>query len=223
MNLNPTKILNRRLLALEEEYFFFKAWNYLRSQKIEGDYLEFGVYQGKSFIKSVSNAQRHHFPSTEFYAFDSFQGLPEPEQRDPIYHGGQFSASRAKFEKNLQRGKIDMNRVHILEGWFEDTLTEENKKRHSRPASMVMIDCDLYSSAITCLNYITDLVQEGTIILLDDWFTYRANEAMGEQRAINEWLASNPEIKLVPYLNFMVLGKSFIVRTGKGKAPQCVK
>ncbi len=48
-------------------------------QKIEGDYCEFGVYTGRSFVHAYKALTRQEkTPSTRFFAFDSFEGLPEP-------------------------------------------------------------------------------------------------------------------------------------------------
>lgn len=185
-------------------------WNYIKNQKLEGDYLEFGVYEGKSFVCSIRNALRNRLKTPSFYAFDSFQGLPKTDCGE-LYHEGQFRANVSILQKKLSKINLSPQRVHIVPGWYSDTLNQENRKQHKQKASFVFIDCDLYSSAILCLNYITPLVQPGMILAFDDWHSYKSNEKMGEQRAFKEWISLNPQIKPIPFQDFMVLGKTFII------------
>jgi hypothetical protein len=63
-----------------------------------------------------------------------------------------------------------------------------------RKASIIWIDGDLYSSARDVLKFIQNFLQNGTIIIFDDWFSYRGSPALGEQRAFYEWIET-PAIK----------------------------
>lgn len=42
-----------------------------------GDYLEFGVYRGRALMAAYFAAQRASLTDMRFYAFDSFEGLPD--------------------------------------------------------------------------------------------------------------------------------------------------
>jgi len=61
------------------------------------------------------------------------------------------------------------------------------------------------------LDFITDLVVEGTLLIFDDWFSFKANPNLGEQRACREWLEKNPQLSLTPYARWGVAQQSFIV------------
>ncbi|OCR92398.1 hypothetical protein [Campylobacter fetus] len=63
-------------------------------------------------------------------------------------------------------------------------LKNENVK-----ASLIYIDCDLYTSSKTVLDFIaqSDLLQDGTIIAFDDWDLYRANPNKGQRKAFKEF------------------------------------
>ncbi len=56
-----------------------------------------------------------------------------------------------------------------------------------KKASIIWVDCDLYRSAATVLDFVTPLLQDGTLIIFDDWYAYRGNPRLGEQRAFGEW------------------------------------
>jgi O-methyltransferase len=186
---------------------------------IEGDYLEFGVFRGETFRNAIRAAQQAYratahgrFPG-RFVAFDSFQGLPQVgSMGDGVnpYARGEFSAARAEFERTLGRLPPHVQ-VEVVEGWFADSLTAATAERlRLGRAAFVNIDCDLYESTVPVLRFVTPLLQTGTLVYFDDWFSYRGSMDGGEPRAAREWLAKNAGIRLVEYRNVGVTGKMFI-------------
>lgn len=192
------------------------AFHLTSFSKVEGDYLEFGVFWGNSFINAWHSARVTGRNDVHFFAFDSFQGLPDPARSLPDESGefeeGAYSCDRDTFEQNLVQGGVDMTRVTVVEGFYETSL-ESNKPGDLglQAASVVWIDCDLYSSTVCALDYVTDLLQEGTVLIFDDWYCFRGRPDRGEQLACAEWLDRNPGISLVPYRDFHWSGKSFLV------------
>lgn len=63
--------------------------------------------------------------------------------------------------------------------------------------AFVHIDCDYYSSTKEVLNYIEPYLQEGTVILFDDYYCFKGNEQYGEQRAFNEFKKANPKLSFI--------------------------
>jgi O-methyltransferase len=178
-----------------------------------GDYLEFGCAAGASFIHTYGQASRR-MPWMRFWAFDSFQGLPRPAGIDTEGEAreGLFACDQATFIGNLRTAGVDLDRVVCIPGWYRDTLSDELKQAHRlRVASIVYIDCDLYQSALEALAFVTDLVETGTVLIFDEWFTSKGDPQRGEQRACAEWLARSPAIALQPWHLFGPYGKSFIV------------
>lgn len=181
--------------------------------RLSGDYAEFGVYQGRSF-SHVYHRAASLMPWMRFLAFDSFEGLPELVGSDQggEFWQGQFSCSQPQFEQNLRASGVDMDRVRIVPGWFDRTLNAELKDRlQLEVVSIAFIDCDLYESTVPVLNFLTDLVRQGTILLFDDWFHFRADPRKGVQKATAGWLAENPHIRLIPWHLFSHHGHSFLV------------
>mgnify|MGYP000079224382 CR=1 FL=1 len=70
-------------------------------------YLEFGVWQGGSI-----NFFSSKFPNSQFYGFDSFEGLPENWR--PGFEKGTFSL-------NGMLPKVNAN-VKLIPGWFNESL-----------------------------------------------------------------------------------------------------
>ena len=193
----------------------FVTWN-----QIEGDYLEFGVYQGASMAAAYRALARNHrlHPSSSsdsprFFAFDSFAGLPPgPGQRHVDYFPGAYSCSEAGFKANLAKEGVDLSRVISVPGYYDHTLNQETKRQHGlRKAALVMIDCDLYESTVPVLEFLTDLVGQGTILIFHDWFRFKGRPDCGEQRACREWLGRNPRLELIEYWREGPQAVSFLV------------
>lgn len=178
-----------------------------------GDYVEFGVYQGASFAH-VCNTASEYIPEMRFFAFDSFEGLPELRGVDVggEFYQGQFGCSRDQFEKNLVKAGVNLDRVIISQGWFDKTLTKEFcDKEILSTVSLAFIDCDLYESCVPVLEFLTPLLRQGSILLFDDWYNFRAAPDRGVQRATLEWLQQNEDIQLRTWLPFCHHGQAFIV------------
>jgi len=180
---------------------------------VEGDYLEFGVFEGASFVPVFHFAQGVGLNSMKFYAFDSFQGLPSVKKTDVgLFNKGDWVCTLPKFKKLIRNRGVDLNKVKIVKGWFDETLNEETKRKLPiKSASIVYIDCDLYESTVPVLDFITDYLINGTIIIFDDWFCFKGNPNRGEQRAFKEWRKRHPEITIIQFRKFGCSGNSFIV------------
>jgi len=168
-----------------------------------GDYLEFGVARGTSMISSHRYAKRHRFDDMRFFAFDSFAGLPSDEEQ---FTQGDMSYSQEEFSHFCKKAGVDLKRVTPVPGYFDSTLTDDMlTKLDIKPGRhLVHIDCDLYESTVVVLRFLEPILEEGAIIVFDDWhsFDYKKDpENWGEQRAFREWpshdkfekLAEHPE------------------------------
>ena len=190
--------------------------DFILHSKLDGDYLEFGVYKGTTFIAAYNFARSVGLKSMKFYAFDSFQGLPEISSADNNklheFSKGQYYCDVDEFKKNIYRRGVNLDRVNIIPGWYDQVLNEQTKSKiRIKKASIVYIDCDLYKSTVPVLNFITDYIQDGTIIIFDDWFCFKGDPNYGEQKAFREWLKRNPKIVVTEFHKFGWHGNSFII------------
>ncbi|HEX5483538.1 MAG TPA: TylF/MycF/NovP-related O-methyltransferase [Terriglobia bacterium] len=149
-----------------------------------------------------------------FFAFDSFCGLPDPrgvDRSSADFAEGQYSVTLQDFVNNLKHGKVDLSKVAAIPGWFEDTCKPKTIENHRiRSASIVHIDCDLYESARVVLKFVEPLLLDGTILIFDDWYCFRGNPDLGEQRAFKEWAAGKPDWVFTQYQKEGPARNSFI-------------
>jgi len=179
------------VLPDERAPYFEMTFQNVRDTRLRGDYLEFGVYRGSSFILAARSAALYGLNAVRYFAFDSFQGLPEAEGK--MFAHGEFACSEQTFTRIITKAGVPIDKVVKVKGWYSDSLTNNIKKKHNLDrAAVVHIDCDLYSSTRDVLAFIEDIIQIGSIIIFDDWCAFRNEqhpENFGEPRAFSEWRA----------------------------------
>jgi tetratricopeptide (TPR) repeat protein len=166
-----------------------EAWNYIKSlgealptvtgssarifrlaldgAQVQGLVLEFGVFMGKS-IRQIAALVKG-----EVHGFDSFEGIPEDwchEQKGRYSTGGFIP--------------IVPENVHLHAGWFEDTIPAFIRDE-AGPIRFINIDCDLYSSTRTVLDFLCRQIVPGTVIVFDEYIGYPGWKDH-EFRAFNE-------------------------------------
>ena len=157
-----------------------------------GDYLEFGVYNGTSLTVMYRALQDLGLSDVRLFGFDSFQGFPPHAAHEDAgrWRPGGCSSSLPFTRAVLNSEGVDESRITLVPGWFEDTLIDETQKRYRiKKASVIMIDCDLYSSAKLALNFCAPLIYDEALILFDEYFlTGYEDKNMGEKRAFDEFI-----------------------------------
>jgi O-methyltransferase len=121
-------------------------------------YLEFGVAAAHSFkwwlAKNTNDA-------SEFYGFDTFEGLPEDWGRH--FKKGDMSASLPD---------IGDSRAGFYKGIFQDTVhgfIEQKEGSLRNKQKVVHMDADLFSSTIFVLSQLHPYLQKGDIIFFDEF------------------------------------------------------
>jgi len=129
----------------------------LRTETSDGavDYLEFGVWEGRSLKWWVQ-----HLVSKEarFFAFDSFEGLPEDWGIAP---GGSFSTGG-------RIPDIDDPRVEFVVGYFQDTLSAFLRAYNPAKRRIINMDADLYSSTLFVLTMLVPFLKAGDVLIFDE-------------------------------------------------------
>jgi O-methyltransferase len=203
---------------LQRQLLFDTIAGFVDDCRIEGDYLEFGSAGGSSLIDIFDSMRPYgRLAAIRFYIFDSFEGLPEPTGQDADklrrYEKGQFACDLQTYRRKVQRAGVDLNRVTCIPGWYDKTLNDELKRKHPlKKAAVILIDCDLYESTVPVLDFITSYLQDGTVLIFDDWFSYKGRLDHGEAKAFTEWLARNPSIQATEYHKAGRTMNSFIVQ-----------
>ena len=157
---------------------------------LPGLYLEFGVGRGKSIRWIGAQADR------AVYGFDSFEGIPEYWNGNPV---GAFA------QKKLP--KVPDN-VQFEIGLFDKTLPDFLEK-HSDPVALLHVDCDLYSSTVTIFEMLGSRLQPGAIILFDEYYNFPRWQ-QHEYKAFQEFVVSSG--LQYEYIGYSVTGQQVAAR-----------
>ena len=219
-----TRDVMSRLIARDPRWTTFcRAAEYVNYEAVPGDIVEFGVFTG---ISLALLAKAHSFDpkgmARRVGGFDSFQGLPGSDEKHARWQPGDCSSNHSSHPL-LDVGELVTSDVTLrlfevcaLEapmlhvGPFEDTLPAAFPAAHPQVA-LVHFDCDLYESTRDALTAIAPVLQDGAMLLFDDWFHYRGHPGKGESRAFSEFLATHPEWRAVPYQPYATFCNSFIL------------
>jgi O-methyltransferase len=169
--------------------------------QVEGDYLEFGVATGRSFTRAYHELQRrrsYHDVSTpiRYFAFDSYEGLPPSDEslKPKQYRHGAYAVAEEAFRANLTVAGVPLDEVVMVKRWYQDLTAQDKLELGLTKAALVHIDCDLYVSARDVLRFVGDLLVDGSVVVLDDYFRHRISERTGIRRAWLEFLEEHPHL-----------------------------
>lgn len=154
-----------------------------------GCIVECGTWRGGMSAALISVGGRDR----EYFFFDSFAGLPPPDERDgpeafswakntkgPRYFNN-CSASLSEFLQTIKTTNYKPEVVHILQGDIGDTFLTVS----TPPVAILRVDVDWYRSTAQCLDKFWDYVIPGGIIILDDYYDWE-----GCRKAVHDFLSS---------------------------------
>lgn len=154
---------------------------------IPGAVVECGVLDGGSAGLMAWATRRSGRP---VHLFDAWQGLPDitPEDgEESALWVGEVVGSPTRVLSVMKALGIPRGRVTLHRGWFHETFPDADVK----PVALLHIDCDFYEPAKLCLEKWYPLLSAGGYVQLDDYSVFP-----GFKKAVDEFLAERPEIKL---------------------------
>ena len=202
---------------------FVRAAEFVHYERVAGDVLEFGVFGGLSLALLARAVAFEADPGARrVVGFDSFEGLPPSADAHPRWRPGDCGASHgwhpllapgAPVTAEATRALFSACRLappHLEVGRFADTIHAAIPARYAQ-AALVHVDCDLYESTRDVLEGLAPALQDGTVLLFDDWFHYRGRPDRGEQRAFAEFLDKHPEWGAAPWGQYATFCQAFIL------------
>jgi O-methyltransferase len=176
-----------------------------------GAYLEFGVSRGTSLACVDRVLRQLDLPDVRLIGFDSFEGMP-PESEEEGWKPGQFHSTLAATRRYLAGQGVDLARVELVKGWFSETLTEATRERLAiGRASLIMVDCDIYSASKAALEFSEPHIHQRAVIMLDDWGWRAGSGKVGQQEAFAEFLTAHPDLHAEPLPAYLPQARVFLV------------
>jgi hypothetical protein len=202
-------------------YLSTQAIKYIAEANIAGDVVECGVWKGGHLIIFKLLCEKYNLKK-KLYGFDTFQGMTGPSNIDIDYKGN-------KAIKILKETPIDANdgdniwcyspldevkrnignicgnieNINFINGDVEKTLRE--KKNLPFEIALLRLDTDFYESTKIELEILYPLLQDGGILIIDDYGYWN-----GARKAVDEYFANIPHFKhVINHSCRMIIKKKF--------------
>lgn len=196
-------------------YRLYKGSRYLRYRRIYARFSDCTMIRRRGYVANLALCdQFRHLPGAvvecgtwkggmiagiatlfkddrDYYLFDSFEGLPVPQDIDKDGGGQSAKAWQANSNHNCRAEESFAQRamllsgarnVHIIKGWFNKTLPNYSGK----PIAILRADGDWYESTMDILTNLYPYVIKGGLIILDDYYYWE-----GCAKAIHDFLSRN--------------------------------
>ena len=215
------------IISIIPPYLHFTLAKYLALKKAflitaqddtRGSYLEFGVFTGSTFNHAMKENKKveklgYKNMDCEFVGFDSFKGFGRINKEDehPNFIDDMFLVNEEKVLRNIEKCAKGQ-KYRIIKGFFEDTIKNKTAKDLKiDKVKIVMIDCDLKEPTKLALEFIKSSIQEGTIIIFDDFAFFKGSKDKGEYGAFADFKKKNPEILFRRIFDYGYGSRAFIV------------
>lgn len=153
-----------------------------KTEKIDGEIAEVGVYRGGSAKIICETTEK------EVHLFDTFSGLPEIGKEDDReqFKKGEYNASYDEVRNYLK----EYPNIHYYKGLFPDTAKPVKNKKFS----LVHLDVDIYESTLKGLEFFYPRMSTGAVIISHDY-----TSATGVKKAFDEFFKGKPEVVILPF------------------------
>jgi O-methyltransferase len=141
-------------------------------ERICGGFVETGVWRGGACIMIAAVLAAHDEISRKVWGFDSFEGLPAPNETeyprdrgDQLYRFPQLAVTLEEVVENFRRVGLWSDQVRLVKGWFKDTVPTAPIEQ----IAVLRLDGDLYESTIQVLDALYPKLSPGGFCIIDDY------------------------------------------------------
>jgi hypothetical protein len=188
-----TMTSDERLFAL------INATRYILDKKIDGSFVECGVWKGGSMMSVAYTLVERQVTKRQLYLFDTFDGMSEPTDKDYDIFGSlakKLLQKNKKQEKssiwcyspleevqqNLSQTKYPTENIIYVQGKVEETIPETLPNK----IALLRLDTDWYESTKHELVHLFPKLVQGGVLIIDDYGHWQ-----GCRKAVDEYFEQN--------------------------------
>jgi O-methyltransferase len=176
-----------------------EAVEYVVRNEIVGAFVECGVWRGGSVMAEALTLLRLGLCDRDLYLFDTFAGMPAPQDedvslREPEHsalsrwqrdqrgeHNDWAYASIETVRENVISTGYPAERLHLIGGLVEDTIPRQAPE----PIALLRLDTDWYRSTKHELEHLYPRLAPRGVLILDDYGSWA-----GARKAVDEYGAT---------------------------------
>jgi len=165
--------------------------------QLPGDVAEVGVYKG-----GTAKLLARVFGSTDksIHLFDTFSGMPPTDPEKDVLKKGVFGDTSLETVKGYLN---DCEHICLYRGVFPETA----KSVEDQVFCFAHVDVDIYRSVMDCCEFFYPRLQNGGIMIFDD---YGDRSCPGAKAAVDEFFADKAETPC-----YLTTGQSVVIRLQK--------
>ncbi len=188
-------ISNFSMSTPANHWAIIQSIKHISKNNIDGDFVECGVWKGGNIIlfKLIADQQQLN---KKIYAFDTFEGMPEPGRMDFDLKNIDAKKTFNKYKdkdikwcystldevksniKSFDKNYIDF--YSFIKGKVEETLNDE--KNLPNKISLLRLDTDFFESTKKELEILFPKLVSGGVLIIDDYGHWK-----GAKRAVDEY------------------------------------
>ena len=193
-------IISEYTMTSHERIFaLMKSINFVKHNNVDGDFVECGVWRGGNLILFQKFIEKYNL-SKKIYAYDTFEGMSEPDKIDETFKGeSSIDLLNKLYKKKVDRKKniliadcsieqvqenfkkfSNKNNLICVKGPVEKTL--DIKENLPNKISILRLDTDWYSSTKKELEVLFPLLEKNGILIIDDYGFWK-----GARKAVDEY------------------------------------
>jgi O-methyltransferase len=173
-----------------------RAVEYVHTNRINGDFVECGVWRGGSVLAMIAQLKNLNAPERKIWLYDTFQGMTAPTHHDVASTGGASAAqllsttavadgnnvwcvaSLEDVETNISKTSYSPEQLVFIKGDVESTL----KERAPNDIALLRLDTDWYESTKAELEVLYPKLVPGGVCILDDYGHWQ-----GARKAVDDY------------------------------------
>ena len=199
------------MTSVERMYALYNAVDYIISNKIEGDFVECGVWRGGSSMLIAKMLVNRKIKNRNIYLYDTFEGMTQPTTNDISFDGQNAGvlfedyrndnqestwclADLNDVKRNLSSTQFPERNLFFIKGKVEDTL-EKNLPKNN--ISLLRLDTDWYESTKHELEILFPILVQSGVLIIDDYGHWQ-----GCRKAVDEYFEGNPQKILLNRIDY---------------------
>src|SRR5262245_60900254 len=172
------------------------AVKYVVANRIEGAFVECGVWRGGSSMIAAYTLLEAGDTSRDLYLFDTFEGMSPPTDKDVMFDGTKaedlLNGSERREEldnywcigsiENVRRNMLSTGypegKIRLVKGKVEDTIPAQAPER----VALLRLDTDWYESTKHELKHLYPRLCDNGVLIIDDYGHWQ-----GARQAVDEY------------------------------------
>lgn len=153
------KVLPYTIVSVERLHSVIESVRYIVRNNIPGVFVECGVYKGGCIMAIAYTLMSEGVQDREIYLYDTFEGMPEPTEKDVDFQGNKASnkfeqlkrsndssdwvyCSLEQVQNNISQTMYPKDKIQYVKGMVERTIPQTIPSE----IAMLRLDTDWYSS-----------------------------------------------------------------------------